>query len=433
MKSHFSNHYCYDRSHQHGAGDGYDNVIGWGAWHVQGVQQMLLGAAKLGHGLNPSFALTNEFLCPEPLVPFFEDFYDHASSAARVLVGDTRSLELRQSTADPNRELRQRTADPNDEFQARAVPVFQYVYSQQITAKMNIVEDDPVSHPGYRETRIGDPARPDEMLASSLDTTAIPDFPAWRQMAKAYCDQHYSEASLGVAPAYQIVRPDGTTGEYRYSRCLQDVINLRSRIFRFGMAGVWGERILLPATWIDGFYEYNEPAIEMALNAAHLQVRFNDYLRGGGSMLGPGQLLSGNTAISAWRVTWRTFDDAPDLRNALGGMTPIQDRRSRGTDADGRFAVRITTDKIQHMVWQKRTPQEIRNLYVFANVGNASATVQFHCVRGLESHSTWRRTIHTFVGYPSREETSPVGPLPNDKTDSVEVQPRSVVAVEIFA
>jgi len=428
MKSGYGNHYCYDSSHQHGAGTGYDNVIGWGAWHVQRVAQILRGAAARGRGLNPSFALTNEFLCPEPLVPLFEDFYDHPSSAARVLVGDTRSLELRQSTA-----------DPADDLQARAVPVFQYVYSQQITAKMNILEDDTVSHPGYRENRIGAPAWPDAMLAPALDTTAIPDFPAWRQIAKTYCDQHYSEASLGVAPAYQIVRPDGTTGEYRYSRCLQDVINLKSRIFRFGMAGVWGERILLPATWIDGHYEYSEPAIEMALHAAHFQVRFHDYLRGGGFMLGPGQILSGNTPVSAWRIPWRTFDDAPDLRNALGGASGIQDRRSRVTDAVGQPepgrqpAVRITTDKIQHMAWQKRTPQEVRNLYVFANVGNASATVQFRCVRGLESRASWRRTIHKFVGTPSREETSPIGPLPSNKADTVEVPPRSVVAVEIFA
>lgn len=303
MKTHFSGHYCYDRSHRHGSGAGYDNVIGWGAWHVQRVIQMLHGAATRGR-LNPSFALTNEFLCPEPLVPFFEDFYDHGSSAAR-LEGDTRSLELRQSTS-----------DANDDLQARVVPVFQYVYSQQITAKMNFIDDDPLSHPGYRENRIGAPAWPDVMLNPSLDT-AILDFPTWRQMAKTYCDEHYSEASLGVAPAYQIVRPDGTTGEYRYSRCLQDVINLKSRIFRFGMAGVWGERIVLPATWIDGFYEYSEPAIEMALHAAHFQIRFSDYLRRGGYMLGPGQILSGNAAVSAWRVNWRTFDDAPDPPRVL--------------------------------------------------------------------------------------------------------------------
>src|SRR6185436_6794285 len=77
MKTHYAGHYCYDRGHQHGSGAGYDNVLGWGVWHVQRVIQMLRGAASRGRGLNPSFALTNEFLCPEPLVPFFEDFYDH--------------------------------------------------------------------------------------------------------------------------------------------------------------------------------------------------------------------------------------------------------------------------------------------------------------------------------------------------------------------
>ncbi len=417
MKTHPAQHYCYDRSHAHGTGTGYDNVIGWGAWHVRRLAEILRGALERGRRLNPSFALTYEHICPEPLVPFFEDYYEHFGSAIRAFAGDSRSLELRQGTA-----------DPGDDLSPRTVPVFQYVYSQQITSKMNLLQDDTLSHAGYLENRIGAPALPGAMLSPSLDT-AIPDFASWRQMAKTYCDQHYSVASLGLAPEY--LAP-ANPANYRYSRCLQDVINLKARIFRFGMAAVWGERILLPACWIEKPYEFNEPAIEMALHAAQFQMRFADYLRRGGAMIGPGQILTGNTAVSAWWIAWRKFDDAPDLRNRLGGAAGIEDRISRGTDADGRSAVRLTTDRIQHMVWQKTTAQETRNLYAFANVGNDTASVTFRCVRGLGSRASWRRTIHKFVGTPPREEASPVAALASNKAETVEIPPRCVVAVEVF-
>ncbi len=429
MKYHPGQHYCYNAGHSHldAPGIGYDNVIGTGAWHVQRLSRMLRSAFDRGHNLNPSFALTNEFCCPEALVPYFEDYYEHESSTVRVYGnvrpteactqtedGDTRSLELRQSTDDPDEPLR------------RKVPVFQYVYSQQITAKMSIIEDDTLNHPGYAEKQTGTKVHP--MLASGLDTT-LPEFGAWRAMADDYC-LLFPISKLGVAPDYEIDARPGVGTRFTYRRCLQDVMNLRSRIFRYGAAAVWGERILLPASWIEKPYEYNLPAIEMGVRAAQFQMRFHDYLRRSGFMLGAGQILSGNKEVSAWRVAWRTFDDAPDVRTKLGGVK-VFDRRSRGTDADCRFAVKLTTDKIQHMVWQKRTAQEIRNLYVFANVGNAPATVQFRCVRGLESRASWRRSIYKFTG--GDPGVPPVGPLPSNKVDTVDVPPRAIVAVEIFA
>ncbi|MES1242631.1 MAG: hypothetical protein ABUT39_13535 [Acidobacteriota bacterium] len=432
MKVHPAQHYCYNAGHVHPSAprNEYDNVIGPGVWYIQRLSRMMRSASDMGRGLNPSFALSHEFCCAEPLVPFFEDYYEHYSSAVRVY-GDGRPLEGRFHPEDGDTrslELHQSTAEQDDDLLGRRVPVFQYVYSQQITAKMSILEDDTLNHPGYRETRTA-PVAANPMLAAGLDTTAIPGFRDWHRQAQEYCAP-YTTSEIGVAPDYEIdARPDGTH-HFAYRRCLQDVINLKSRIFRFGMAGVWGERILLPADWIEKPFEYNQPAIEMAVRAAHFQMRFHDYLRRGGFMLGPGQILKGNKAVSAWRITWRTFEDAPDVRKRLGSAKLIYDRRSRGTDPDGQFAVKITTDKIQHMVWQKRTAQEIRNLYVFANVGNAPETVRFRCARGLESRASWRRAVYTFAG--GDPGSPPASPLPTSKADTVDVPPRTVVAVEIF-
>ncbi|HKY05074.1 MAG TPA: hypothetical protein VJQ56_09295, partial [Blastocatellia bacterium] len=445
MKHGYWQHYCYQKGHSHtGPRAQYDGVIGFGAWYVKRLQKILDGVYSRGLSVYPSFSLTNEFVFTEALVPYFDEFYDHATSSASVFSGDTRSLELLRLEGKPRTR--------------QAVPLFQFIYSEKVTAKMNIIEDDPLSMPGYKEVKKSTAppvAEPTYMLREAMDDE-VPSFSAWQSASRAYFEQTFDRNATqnGLAPLGYATNEGGI---YTYNRCVQDVMNLRSRIFRFGAGAVRGERIILPASWIDEPYDYNVPAIEMAKRCAQMQIFFAKYFRLG-YMLGQTQIVSGNKSLSALRIRRRNFSDVNELVKVLytqqevGGQVKINisDSESRGIDKEriaplGNYQYQpweedqkntsnpIHTDKIQHMIWQstKVMAGQTRNLYVFANVGNRDATIEFLYSRGFSGSTPMNRTIRVFNGNPNPAASATRSVKVGDTEAGLFIARRSLVAVEI--
>ena len=261
MKHHFAMGACYSRAHQHiepqpPASAPYDNVIGHGPWYVQRVQAMLARVHGLGQVRNPAFTLTNEGICNEHLVACFDEFYGRNSSAA-VFNGDTRSAALRQDDASVPLIF--------------VVPFFQYVFSELITAKMDMLDNDVLSHAGYKEGRItSEPpvARPAAMLDPALDER-LPSLAEWRDAATRYFGEHFAVACYGLAPR-NYARPGGVT---TYLRGVAQTMNLRSKLFRISTGAVMGERVLLPAAWIEPPYDYNTEVVALCrARRAHAQA-----------------------------------------------------------------------------------------------------------------------------------------------------------------
>jgi hypothetical protein len=324
---------------------------------------------------------------------------------------------------------------------------------------MNLADTGPYVHPGYHEQPLVDaiPA-PEYMLDEARDEDgASTTYAGWRHQCRLYNDANFSIASPGLAPfAY----PTNTqTGEnftvYTYRRCVEEVFNLRSNVFRYGTAAVMGERIYLFAKLLEGFTEYTDEIMNMAVRAAHMQMKFPQFFRGG-RMLGQTRIDSGNAQLWAWRAHNRQFSDVAPLVGALYTSAEINGTRtkppvplsildfiSRGVDKlhtvplgnydydPGRepdtlpAASRVTADRIQHMVWRDGTGAI---LYAFANVGNSEQAVTFLCCRGLEGTATWKRTDYTFAGEPSGSPASR-DPVSFGQQSSVEIPARTCVGI----
>lgn len=392
----FMKHYgygCFDKRHNHVAPTAsYAGVMGFGPWYVRRLAEMLKAAHAVGVQAYPSFALNNEFQFPEALVPVFDEFYDHTGSSASVFHGDSRSVQLRGRTTARN---------------ALGIPVQHFVYSQVLGQRGNLIADDNINHPGYQEVRrAGVSGRPAEMLAPALDE-AVPDAAGWVQLAEQYFTRAFDRAATkyGLAPFQYPVDGGGT---FTYHRAVQDTANLRSRIFRFGAAGVRGERIGLPSAWYVGATDYNEDALAMGIRAVQMQMAFPQFFRKGW-MLGQTEIVRGNRAVRAWRLGRRLFGDVKPLRDDCGGATHITDVISSRTDvtaanqaavqAEG-GVVALETDQVQHMVWQLRRPDgKVETLYVFANVGNTpAADFEFRFTRGVDANAVLKGRTVRFDG-----------------------------------
>jgi hypothetical protein len=401
MRHHYSDHLCYDRSHDHcdpPLGSAYDNAIGRGPWYAGRVAEMLSGARALAHDMNvyPSFTITNEHPPVEALVPQLDEFYDDANSSISVLMGDTRSLSLLTPAGAP--------------AVTRTIPLFRFVYSEIIAEKMTMLNNDNLIHPGYRDV-LKAPAGPVTLqsyfLSPARDSDAAPGpTPGdWGTHATAYCNARFDATKTvhGLAPSYAA----GNGPHYTYSRALQDVFTLRARILRLCAAAVRGERILLSAEWLTGPDDYNAEAIAVARRAAHLQGHFKGYFRSGW-MLGQAPILSGNATAYAYWVDRRDFGDIAVLEGPLG-YDPAQgdtifDAISRDPAQAGRVKS-VQTDRIQHMVWQTRIGRSVRTLYVFANGGNDTHAVVFRYTRGLLARVGYQRQQYLFVDDPNGTPT----------------------------
>ncbi|HEX5706468.1 MAG TPA: hypothetical protein VFX96_04195 [Pyrinomonadaceae bacterium] len=417
MKHNFAFYFCYDRKpgHKHLEGQtaaaDYDNVIGQGPWYIKRLQQVLKAAQDAGQAIaGNDFALVNEFIFPETLVPYFDEFYEYDSSSFTIYTRHAGTLG------------------------ARPAPLFWYVYSPLVSMKMNLADTGPYVHPGYREEKLVEsvPA-PTYMLnpARDDDTPSAPSYTSWRHQCRLYNDPNFGIAAHGLAPnGYPANTQTGENfTDYTYRRCVEEVFNLKTNIFRYGSAAVLGERIYLFAKLLEGFTEYTDEVINMAVRAAHMQMKFPEFFRGG-RMLGQTR-VGGNKQLWAWRAHNRQFNDIEPLVNALyttaevSGRKPLSlsilDFLSRGVDKlnivpHGTFdyvagqepdllpmASRVTADRIQHMVWQDATGAA---LYTFANVGNSDQSVTFLCGRGLNTATTWQRTDYKFAGDPTGAPTA---------------------------
>lgn len=224
--------------------------------------------------------------------------------------------------------------------------------------------------------------------------------------------------------------PSNLGGTYSYSRCIQDVMNLRSKIFRMGAGAVLGERILLSTSWVEPPYDYNVELINMAKHSAHMQIFFAPYFKLG-YLLGPTHIVSGNSSLSAWRIKIRDFTDIQPLMDHLNNPPAIRDPISRGTDRES-FALPITTDKIQHMVWQTQAlSNQTRTLYVFANVGNSDQAVNFTYTRGFSGATPWHRIIRIFNGNPNPPASAATTVKLGD-TETITVPKRGLVGIVVF-
>ena len=456
MKHHPFWYFCYDKNHTHidppETGLPYDNVIGRGPWYIKRLQRMLgrvqeLGQQKTGN----DFTLTNEFHFPETLVPYFDEFYEYENSSINLYARDMRSLPLLP-----------------DQAAERRVPVFRFVYNELVSMKMNLADAAPNIHPGYREKRTGNRSVPPTYMLlpkrDEEDAAAI-KYGVWQRECLNYFNANYEIVSQGIAPKDYPTNsdPGSPPGTYTFNQCVQSVFNLRSHIFRYGMAAVLGERVYLFSTLMEEPSDYNTEAINMAVRAAHMQMRFNAFFRGG-YMLGQTQIVSGNKDVWAWRVHRRQFNDVKPLVQALytrdeieGSATTlpvrlsVMDFISRAIDKQrlvplGKYdyrpkppfkpdenppmATKIVTDRIQHMIWQRRQGQTHRTLYAFANVGNSNQSVKFFYSRGLEGAQKWARTVFTFSGDPEGAPGRPQEVVP-DNPETVLVPARSCVGILI--
>jgi hypothetical protein len=454
MQESYDQHLCYDTTHSHSL---IARLVGRGAWYVELLKEELTAVHALWPPDKP-FALVHEHIFSEALLPFVDEIYEHVSSSLRVWRGDTRSNQLRS-------EAEQR--------QTRTVPFFRYAFSELLAEKMSLADTRPHGHPGYREKKQAKWVRPNYMLkvARDQDDTSPVSFETWSQNSYQYFADNFDVANTqyGIAPRNYTKYGAATSEQpYTYSRCVQSVFNLRSEIFRFGAAAVYGERILTHSTLfdtpqnLDGLHLYDKEAIDMAVRAAQMQMYYCDYFVGG-RMLGQTLITGGNRILAAWRANRRSFADVPvvvkNLSTAAERADPnwkvlLIDFISRGVDKltikprynagkytteEKTFAVRIRTDMIQHMIWQKEfSATDVRSLYLFANVGNTDlSAVKFNYTRGLDGTTTgWKKRARSFSGAPTdapqgTELIAETSVQVND-AESIAIPARSLVAIEIF-
>lgn len=397
---------CYNKEHQHIVPAPateqklpYDNVIGYGPWAVQRLQKLCLAAHEAAAVSSPSFALTIEGAPVEALLPFVNEFY-HSS------------------------------------------PLFQYVYAEALLAKMDLGGNPSYVMPGYREqrklinnkpppNRVTSIARPAYMIDKpERDRENPPSLKDWLGACKQYFSDYFQVASYGMAPRFYPIGPQAKTGRaprpnpsnplapanpldatnpptYTYCRCIQDVFNLRARIFQVGEKAVLGERVMLRDYFFVksfghaqayDYYDYNEELINIMTRAVHMHVQESAYFRGGRMIGKTGVMLATPQAkekVYAYRADYRTFDDVKPLMATLkarGGPQPkgIMDFLSIGYDKPPGL---VSTDRLSHMVWRKQFGiNEIGYLYVFGHVGNEELKFQFLYGRGFEK-PVWTPTV----------------------------------------
>lgn len=400
MKVHWGGLACYDKTHHHlssSTGE-YDNVMGHGSWYVQRLKDTWQRLQLKGHGADasinksadPAFALTCEFAPDEMLLPYVDEFYQ-------------RSL------------------------------LFQYLYSSKISAKMGLGGIESVHlHPGYKETPVpGIVVPPASDLPMTQDDSEFPPtHKEWLTKSKGILT--YYNISSGLAPVnYPTYNEDKPPGTYTYQRCLQNYFNLRSAIFNLGLAAVLGERILFSSTWLEPPNEYLAEVIAFAVKAAKLHMTFKEFFREG-YWLGQAAITQGQKLLWAWEAPFRQFPDVDPLVRKLyqrelaqipGGdpkqltvRLNIADFISRATDTEtitplnfGQQNVTkivgaklVSSEKIQHNIWQRDGYFGRELLYLFANVGNSDANaVEFQYSKGLDQtpvNAPWKRTLYAFTG-----------------------------------
>lgn len=428
----------------------YTNVIGYGSWHVRRLQCMLYDVHEAGKVFDAdplcSFRLIHEFTPAEALAPYVNQCY---------------------------------STDEN----------FIFVYSHLVTAHQSPARGWG-AHPGYKEERRAPGprlVRPEYMLhpqrdadpappALSRDMTPEqvnevvrqrgPSFRRWRDECINYFNANFRVADYGVAPR-SYPTGDKRPGEpavpwnpqdplaptnpptYTFNRCVQQVFNLRANIFATGERAVLGERIAIPAPWLEEPLDYDDEALAHAVRAARLQTGFKEFFRHG-RMLGETRIVSVNGGppkdVWAWNAnSARTFDDVTPLVEHLtqddpflgGGWhaRPLRDFVSKAWDKqfypDKTFNDIVVQKQIQHRVWQHGEGDARRVLYAFANIGNTNAAVVFLYGRGLEgvTRETARRRVVQIIGPPAAPPPPAADVWPGARETGFVIPARSFAAV----
>ncbi|HEY0319594.1 MAG TPA: hypothetical protein VGC66_01355 [Pyrinomonadaceae bacterium] len=377
---------CYDKTHHHiepvpPSTAAYTNAIGSGSWYAARCQSILKGLQDRGYNKDTSFSLTVEGVPTEFVIPYVDQFY-------------TGELSVE-------------------------VP-FNFLYSKFITPKMTLFRDFAI-HPGYKERRIGtqkppppkvlDAARDDE--PKPTEATRSASFTQWLGYCQSYFN-YFTVDSHGIAPKdYKITNATPPNETYTYSRCIQDVFNLRASIFEYGASAVVGRRLIVPAVYAEEPVDYNEELINMAARGVKLQMTFQDYFRRG-YMLGEIDFISGNNELWTWGnayITARPFDDVAVLLANIQAdeaqfgpvKLPIFDLISRMADREIYYVKNgdpiknevVTYPRFPNMVWQLDGSSP-KILYVIAHIGNKdNVPARFYYSRGLDTAPTrtWKKTI----------------------------------------
>ena len=442
---------CYDKRHNHidasmtPPGSQYTQTIGTGSWFVKRGQNILKGVQDLGFPADHSFSLTCEFTPVEQVIPFVDEYYSGSA-------------------------------------------YFHFVYSNRLTPKLTPGSSGWATHPGYKEKRRG-PFRvpPTFMLAPERDTdkgdplagvssgrrpltiyeiSLLPtqaekdaenafraqSFAAWYGTCLGQFNNNFDIPDHGIAPQ-DYVTDTGDT--YTYRRGVQDMFSTRARLFEIGTRAVEGYRMLLPAVQLEEPYDFNEEVINMTARAFQLQMGAKDILRKG-VMLGRTALLTGQRELWAWGNFYqvaRRFEDVKVLMDDIGSEDAYltarwRERRVRdfiSQAVDKEIYKRklpspafeeiyrneiVIYQQIAHGIWQLGEGDARRVLYLFANVGNAPADVQFHYDKGLEGVTQPWSKDSVVIGTEGTIRTTGKVSFGSMET-SLKLPPRSFAGIEI--
>lgn len=401
MCHHPDNWWCYDPTHEHSPpapAREYDTVIGPGPWYFDRMCELMVGLRTRAlrwqkeKGLDLGFAISHEFEVPDVLIPYVDEVY----------INDSSSIEAWSGPGWVSWDVALGDAPKDPAHRVRVAPLFRYVHAPRIMAKMTMVDNHPFDPPGYWETMREDAKGPLGMLAPERDDDLGISVKDWRKLAKADLNRACSGFKAGLAPR--------KVGGYTFRSGLQQIANLRSAIFRFGVAAVQGERIYISAPYMargknhkGRLLPYNVPALEMACRGIAMQATHAVFFRDG-RMLGRTRVdvkgtsgaYSAPRAIGAWRVRRRNFAHVAELAAwyaaKRGGSPPqnIIEPSCRGFRDPSPTAPRV--DEIVQMVWER----DAGLLYVLANVSNTDRDVRVHFVRGVAQPQDWELTVRVF-------------------------------------
>jgi hypothetical protein len=190
----------------------------------------------------------------------------------------------------------------------------------------------------------------------------------------------------------------------------------------------------LNPNWFEPPLDFNEEVVNMAVRAFQCQIRHAWVFRGG-SMLGR-TFMQSRDNIWTWKAKHRLFDDVLPLKTKVG--TGLFDFLSRGVDKEfidknRIFASVVTSERIPHMVWQKKfSATDLRSVYFFANVSNSTETFTFHYLKGLDYSGNWKKTIRLFDGRDANGFQTVNGAVVQPKdSETLTLAPRSMAAVQI--
>lgn len=458
--SFYGSSYCYNKNHQHivppdpndlpdpaepadQSSLPYTTVIGRGFWYIRRCRSILRGVQRRGLAKNASFALTNEFSPSESMLPYIDEHY---------------------------------TVDGSTHF----------VYSNMLTAKIGAFTDFTLP-PGYQEKRKNTQllrVPPAEMLSSARDDEPQPantdvaldsSFANWLDICTRYFNSNFVVSEPGLsAQNYQVYTANpGVLAKYSFCRGIQDLFNLRARIFNIGSAAVGGFRIIVPAVYMEEPYDYNEEVVNFASRAAQLLFRHREFFRRG-FIVGetPLAVKKANNqnfispTVWAWGsyyINGRPFRDAQELVNDITredsylGTDYRQVFQSGSNDktfkvhdfishaVDRRIyyfkdpqgnLLELYRNKIgvflrvSHLIWQIGEPDVLKVLYLFVNVTNTPTQVEFLYDKGLATPAgvTWTKTISWISGDGNSQI---VGTTKFGQGEKQIIPPRSFMSVEL--